>query len=449
MGFNSLQFLFLFLPLFLVVYYLCPPAHRNLVLVLGGLVFYAIGAWGRLWNLLLLLQMMMITYLAGIGMTRGDTQRRSILVGSLILLFGTLLCFKYVGVAVRGWALPLGISFYLFQMAAYLIAAYRRQITPENRLLPFSAGVLLFPKLLSGPLMEPADLQSQVQTRRYDWRNFDAGLREFIWGLALKVLVADRVGGLWRQAGVIGYESLSTPMAWLSLVAYSLQLYFDFCGYSKMAVGLGMMLGFRLPQNFAHPYAARSMGEFWRRWHITLGAWFRNYVYIPLGGNRKGMARTLLNLLVVWLLTAMWHGNSWNFILWGLFIFFLLANERLWLGKRLDRHPVLAHGYMVLAIPLSWLLFAVEDVQSIGTYLGRLFFTGGGVAVNPQDFVVYGRSYWLMILVGIVLAMPWPERLWEKIRSTTVGTVLCFLLFWAAVYCICVAENDPFMYFQF
>ena len=161
------------------------------------------------------------------------------------------------------------------------------------------------------------------------------------------------------------------------------------------------------------------------------------------------MARTLLNLLVVWLLTAMWHGNSWNFILWGLFIFFLLANERLWLGKRLDRHPVLAHGYMVLAIPLSWLLFAVEDVQSIGTYLGRLFFTGGGVAVNPQDFVVYGRSYWLMILVGIVLAMPWPERLWEKIRSTTVGTVLCFLLFWAAVYCICVAENDPFMYFQF
>ena len=292
-------------------------------------------------------------------------------------------------------------------------------------------------------------MQSQVQTRRYDWRNFDAGLREFIWGLALKVLVADRVGGLWRQAGVIGYESLSTPMAWLSLVAYSLQLYFDFCGYSKMAVGLGMMLGFRLPQNFAHPYAARSMGEFWRRWHITLGAWFRNYVYIPLGGNRKGMARTLLNLLVVWLLTAMWHGNSWNFILWGLFIFFLLANERLWLGKRLDRHPVLAHGYMVLAIPLSWLLFAVEDVQSIGTYLGRLFFTGGGVAVNPQDFVVYGRSYWLMILVGIVLAMPWPERLWEKIRSTTVGTVLCFLLFWAAVYCICVAENDPFMYFQF
>ena len=217
-----------------------------------------------------------------------------------------------------------------------------------------------------------------------------------------------------------------------------------------MAVGLGRMLGFRLPRNFDHPYAARTMTEFWRRWHITLGAWVRVYVYIPRGGSRLGMPRTIMKLLVVGLLTGIWHGSTWNFLLWGLLIFLLIALEKLGLGPLLERHRVAARVYMLLAVPLSWLLFAVPDLGQIGIYLTRLFpFFGGGIAVNQGDFLHYGKQFVPFLAVCILLSSPWPERVWNRIRSSTVGTVVCFLLFWAAVYYMSVAVNDPFLYFSF
>lgn len=308
----------------------------------------------------------------------------------------------------------------------------------------------MFPKLLSGPLTRAEELQPQVRKRRYSLEGFDQGLRDFLVGLALKVLLADRVGGIWSQVKTIGFESISTPLAWMGLVAFSLQLYLDFCGYSWMAVGLGRMLGFHLPRNFDHPYAARSMSEFWRRWHITLGLWFRNYVYIPLGGNRKGLPRTVFNLLVVWLLTGMWHGAGWSFILWGLFLFLLIANEKLWLGKILERRPILSRIYMLFAILFSWMLFAIPDLGQIGVYLSRLFpFFGSGVAVSAGDFLRLGKQFGVFLVLGLVVSFPGPERLWNRIRTSVLGTILLFLLFWAVVYCLSVATNDPFMYFSF
>ena len=449
MGFNSLEFIFLFLPGFLGCYYLFPPSRRNMVLALGSMVFYVIGTWRHPWWIVLLAAEVMLPWATGLILPRFQAKKRLLSAG-LVLLFGILLLFKYLGLLGVGVALPLGISFYTFQMAAYLIDVTRGQVEPVRRPWDYLAGILMFPKLLSGPLMPAGELRSQLVRRRYSLEGFDRGLREFIVGLSMKVLLADRVGGLWSQVQTIGFESISTPMAWLGLAGYCFQLYFDFWGYSRMAVGLGHMLGFSLPRNFDHPYAARTMTDFWRRWHITLGAWFRDYVYIPMGGSRQGMPRTILNLLVVWLLTGIWHGSTWNFLLWGLLIFLLIALEKLGLGPFLERHRRVARVYMLLAIPLTWLLFAVPDVGQIGIYLTRLFpFFGGGIAVNRGDFLRYGKQFGLFLVLGFLLSSPWPERIWVRIRSSAVGTAVCLLLFWVAVYYMSVSVNDPFMYFSF
>lgn len=443
MGFNTLEFVFIFLPCCLAAYYLAPGRFRNVVLCLGGLVFYTAGVWKAPWCLGLLLGMGLGVWLLGrlLGRTR---YRRTVLALGLLLLFGTLLGFKIGG--LFGVGLPLGISFYTFQLAAYLIEAARGR--PGEGLVPFATGLLLFPKLLSGPLIAPGELEEQVCTRAYSLEGYDQGLREFLVGLSMKLLLADQVGALWRQVGTIGYESISAPLAWMGIFAYSFQLYFDFCGYSHMAVGLGQMLGFRLPENFDHPYAARSIREFWRRWHITLGLWFRNYVYIPLGGNRRGKGRMYGNLLVVWLLTALWHGITWNFLLWGLSQFFLLAMERLWLGRILDQSRVLSHLYMLLVIPLSWLVFAVQELPALLTYLGRLF-PFGAQGVFVRDYLLYGRKFGPLLLLCFLFAMPGPGKLWERIRSKPLGTVILLVLFWASVFCMAGSTNDPFLYAGF
>ena len=446
MGFNTLPFLFIFLPVFLAVYYLMPERLRNGVLTLGSLVFYLLGTWKRPWCLALLLGLMALTWLSG----RKLAGSKPLLVGNLLVLGLCLFGFKYAGLLGSGIALPLGLSFYSFQMSAYVIDVYRGRMEPEECPVSYAAEILMFPKLLSGPLMDPADLKEQMYRRTCTLRKLDAGLRDFIIGLSMKVLLANQIGGLWRQVGNIGYESVSTPLAWMGIAAYSLQLYLDFCGYSWMALGLGRMLGFRLPRNFEHPYAARSMRDFWRLWHLSLSSWFRDYVYIPLGGSREGKARTYLNLLAVWVLTGLWHGSTLNFLLWGLFLFVLIALERAGWDRVLDKSRVLSRVYMVLMIPLSWLLFAIPSVGRIGVYLGRLFpIVSRGVAVNAGDWLQYGKQYWWLLVLGIVFSTPGPEKLWNRIRSSWLGTVILAVLFWACVYCMSVATNDPFLYFSF
>ena len=442
MQFNSVIFLFCFFPLFLAVYYLFPRDWRVGLLTLASLIFYYYAGSNKVLVMGLLISTTLFTYLVGQGLSK---RRTGLLAFGLGTLLAVLCFFKlYDG----GKHLPAGLSFYLFQQAAYLIAAYRKELLPETSLVRYSAQMIMFPKVLMGPLMNPEDLQRQVKRPDASVENFHRGLQEVILGLGLKVLLADRMGGLWAQASVIGYESISTPFAWMSLVAFAMRLYFDFWGYSIMARGIGHMLGFYLPENFLDPYASRSVSEFWRRWHATLGTWFRNYLYIPLGGNRKGNFRTLLNLLVVWIFTGLWHGVGGNYLLWAMILFFFVVNERLWLGKVLQAVGPLTHVYTVLVILVSWVPFAIGDWNSMMIYMQKLF--GLGLpALSATDYLVWLQEYQYLLLAGVLFATPLPRNLWQKIRGHWLTDVALFGLFWVTVYYICTSAQDPFMYFQY
>lgn len=443
MQFNSIEFIFGFLPLFLAVYLIFPQRLRNAVLILGSLGFYAFASSGKLWWVAVLAACTVLTYFAGLSLEK--RRDKDLLTLYLSLMAGLLIFFKlYDG----GRHLPAGMSFYLFQMAAYLIDTYRLKYTPEHSLLSFGAQMTLFPKLLSGPLMNPRQLQLQCRYCKPSYEDFHSGLQELILGLGLKVLLANRIGGLWSLAGTGGYEIISTPAAWMALIAYSMQLYFDFYGYSLMAMGLGRMLGYDLPRNFDDPYAAKTVSEFYRRWHVTLGAWFREYVYFPLGGSRRGTLRTILNLAAVWIFTGVWHGVGGNYLLWAGFLCALIICEHLWIGKFLKKTRVLCHVYTVFVILLSWVPFAVGDAGQMLVFLGRLFGLGGQ-ALNPRDFVMWGYDYAGLLAAGVIFATPYPRKLWERMRRSTLADVVLLAVFWLVVYYISTAAQDPFLYFQY
>lgn len=443
MQFNSTLFLFCFLPALLAVYYIVPAAWRNAVLILSSILFYYLNVQSAPWALAVLLVLTVATYFAGMAIRRKNGPvvfLASIAVLSIVMVF--FKCFA------GGKYLPAGLSFYLFQITAYLVAVFRGKMQPEPDLLRYGTQIVLFPKLLSGPLMDPKDLQAQTKSRTARLADIHAGLQQLILGLGLKVLLANRIGGLWSQAGVVGYSSISPVFAWLSLIAYAMKLYFDFYGYSLMAMGIGRMFGFRLPLNFDDPYASRSVSEFYRRWHITLGAWFRENIYIPLGGNRKVTARTLLNLLVVWAFTGFWHGVGGNYLLWaGILVAFIIL-ERLWLRKWLDKSHVLSRVYTVFVILISWVPFAIGDWSQMVTFLGRLFGLCGQT-INAQDYLSQWQDYGWMVVAGLILATPLPKMLWNRIKESWVADILLFVLFWIAVYFIATSAQDPFMYFQY
>ena len=443
MQFNSIEFLFSFLPLFLAVYLIIPVKFRSGVLLVGSLGYYALASNGNYWWVAIFAAITLLAYFA--GFTLGKPGSRKLLALYLGLLTVILTFFKvYQG----GRYLPAGMSFYLFQIAAYLIDLQRQKYYHEKNLVAFGTQIAMFPKLLSGPLMEPRKLQLENKFATVDHAHLRDGMHYLVLGLGMKVLIANRMGGLWSEAAVVGYEFISVPFAWMALAAYAMQLYFDFYGYSLMAIGLGKMLGYDLPRNFDAPYASRSVSEFYRRWHITLGAWFREYLYIPLGGNRKGTSRTIFNLLVVWLITGLWHGVGGNYLLWALFLFLLIVNERLWLGKFLKKSSVLSHVYLVFVILLSWVPFAVGDWGQMVCFLGRLFGLTGSV-MNPRDFMTSAAGYEGWMIAGVILATPWPRNLWEKIKNHWLADVFILILFWIVVYFVATAAQDPFLYFQY
>lgn len=442
MQFNSVTFLFYFIPLFLAIYYVFPSQFRNGILVIGSICFYYYAGTNKPLILSLLLGTTLFTYLIGRCLWR----KRPFLFGfALTVILGILVFFKlYDG----GKYLPAGLSFYLFQQAAYLIDTYRSELRPERNLIRYSVQVMMFPKVLMGPLMTPLELKRQVKHTNYTVERFHKGLQELILGLGLKVLLADRIGGLWAQAAVIGYESISTPFAWMSLAAFAMRLYFDFWGYSVMARGLGYMLGFELPENFLDPYASSSVSEFWRRWHAGLGLWFRRYLYIPLGGNRKGLLRTVFNLLVVWLFTGFWHGVGGNYLVWAMFLFFVILNERLWLRYILKDAGPFAHIYTVVVILISWVPFAIGDWNDMVIYLQKLL--GEGLeAINRYDYLTWFEQYRWLLCAGILFATPLPKKIWRSIRGHWLADVFLFVLFWICVYFVCTSAQDPFMYFQY
>ncbi len=458
MVFSSILFLFYFMPAAFLIYYLTPRPAKNGVLLVLSLLFYA---WGEVRYLPIMFASILVDYTASNMLERcGNRQgwRRFWLFVSVFFNLGMLGFFKYAGffasnfnaltglsIPVLSLTLPLGISFYTFQTMSYTIDVYRGQVKPEHNIIDFSAFVVLFPQLIAGPIVRYTDIQRELRERTMDLGQISSGVRLFILGLASKVLIANNVGSLWTETEQIGFSALSTPQAWLAMLAFTLQIYFDFSGYSLMAIGLGRMLGFEFPRNFDFPYISKSMTEFWRRWHMTLGSWFREYLYIPLGGNRKGAARTTWNLLIVWAATGLWHGASWNFVIWGLFFFVLLMLEKAFLKDWLDRHPIVARVYMIPLILVSWAIFAITDFSQM-----QLFFTRLAGGFGGEDWIYSLRNYGVTFLLGILFATPLLRPLLDRINQNRIASVLLYgFLTVVSVAYLVDATYNPFLYFRF
>ena len=472
MVFSSLEFIFQFLPVFLMIYYLIPGRWKNLWLLAWSLGFYFYGVRDTPFYFVLLILSILVNYRIGILIGRrrvGRLRKRWLVCGVLYNLFWLIL-FKYAAFFVQNLnlllkmagvsrnfpvctpVLPVGISFYTFQAISYLVDVYRKSVPCERSLVGFGMYISMFPQLIAGPIVTYSSIRAQIGRRRVTFRQIEDGLREFTIGLGFKVLLANRIGGLWSQVQAIGFESISTPLAWLGLAAFSLQIYFDFCGYSLMAKGLGAMMGFKLPDNFDHPYLSRSMTEFWRRWHMTLGRWFKKYLYFPLGGSRCSFAKTIRNTFVVWAFTGLWHGASWNFVLWGLIFFALLTIERLGLGKLLAKTKVLKHIYVIFLIPLTWVVFALPNMQDIATYFSRLFpFFADNTAsfVNTKDVIRALHDYWYLLIACVVFCLPFPSRWYEKHKNSKLVILGLVLIYLMSVYKMQTQTSNPFLYYQF
>ena len=438
MGFSDLSFLFRFLPVFLIVYGISPPKWRRYTIVLFSFVFVAFSS---LWAVPLLAFCVMVNWILG----------RFVHRSRIVLWLGVGLNVAFL-TACRLIPLPLpGVSYLVFSLISYLVDVSRGAVEPARADL-FAAYGTLFPRLVTGPITRTGEALPQLEQPKFSAQRLENGLGLIILGLCYKVLLADSLSGLWSAAGKIGYESLSMPMAWLCAVGFSLQLYFDFHGCTLMAVGLGRIMGLKLPENFNFPYLSRSVSEFYRRWHITLGAWFRDYVYIPLGGGRKGTSRTLVNLAVVWLLTGLWHGLRLNFLIWGTFLCVWIMLEKLWLRDILERHKILSHIYLLVVIVLSWVIFAVNTPSELVAYFSRLFcfgFAPAGSFVDGGDWLRYLPRFAPYLIAGVFFSLPFGERLIRKNQTSWPVRILLFAGFWCAVAKLSVLSGTPFLYAQF
>ena len=466
MVFSSPFFLFFYLPAVLLVYYLSPLKWRPLILLLFNLVFYG---WGEPIYILIMFASIAIDYSHGLLVAKakaaGNDRKARWYVGqSVVFNLALLFFFKYwdflaenlsaIGLdilPVLGLGLPIGISFYTFQTMSYTIDVYRGDAHAQRSIVNFGTFVTLFPQLIAGPIIKYKDLADQIDGRTHNVDRFASGVQIFVAGLAKKVLLANNLGQLWDAYLAVAPGELTVLGAWLGILASSLQLYFDFSGYSDMAMGLGRMLGFEFLPNFNYPYISRSVTEFWRRWHISLGSWFREYVYIPMGGNRVGRGRLFFNLIVVWGLTGLWHGASWNFLLWGLYFGVLLILEKGGLLKVLNKLPAaVSHVYTLFLVLISWAIFAVEDFGHLGGYLKAMF--GIGVPLADPRVGYYATGFALVLLCACVAATPLPKALWGRLPQKARAVVLPVLLLGGLVLSTAYlvdATYNPFLYFRF
>ena len=456
-NFAGLEFIFRFLPVFLVIYYIFSEKYRDTILLLGSLLFYAAGE-PRFF--LLFIALTGINYLMGrkgnqdiqsFAMHKWQKRRRKKwMITAVTLDILVLIAFKCLSTFVDSTLLPMGLSFYLFKMISWQVDMYRSVIAEDVSFRSVALYFSLFPQVVSGPIMRYDDGDFALG-RTYSPERFEKGLFFFISGLGMKVLLADRLAILWNDLQMIGFQSISTPLAWLGAYSYSLQLYFDFWGYSLMASGIMMMLGFDFIENFNHPYASKSIGEFYRRWHITLGNFFRDYVYIPMGGSRCSDGKLALNLAFVWILTGIWHGNGLNFIIWGAILGLLIISEKLIYGKLLAKVPLIGHLYVLLLVPLTWVVFAITDLGQLAVYFGRLFpFIGGfGLAVNEMDIVKYSQMYGPLIILGMILCIPKVCGQISKHRNHPFVLLGLTVVFWWSIYYLSNNAGNPFMYFAF
>lgn len=457
MVFSSIVFLTRFLPLVLIVYFLVPGCMkntwRNLVLFVFSLAFYA---WGEPVYIWLMLFSTVVDYvnggLAGYFMNRQRRGIAKIFVGlSVVINLSLLALFKYAG----KYALPIGISFYTFQSMSYTIDVYRGKAKAEKNPINFGAYISLFPQLIAGPIVRYSDIAKQLRQRTVQMERIRYGIVRFACGLGKKVLIANQAGEIF--AAVTGYHAsgMTTLSAWFGILAFMFQIYFDFSGYSDMAIGLMAIFGFEIPENFDHPYESKSITEFWRRWHISLGSWFKEYVYIPLGGSKKGMGRTFFNIFVVWFLTGLWHGASVNFVLWGLYFCFFLIMEKTWLLKALQKLPrAVSHIYALLVIYFGWLLFAWEDIHGHRVYLKAMAGIGSGGLISWESLYLLVSNVGLLFIM-VVGCTSLPKRLVTKcMKKDGIVTSLCMSIYVAGILLLSIAylvngTYNPFLYFRF
>ena len=465
MLFSSLSFLYYFLPCVLILYFFAPMRLKNSVLLLSSLFFYA---WGEPRYVFLMLLAILSGY--GFGLLihryRGKPPAKLFLILSLLFSTAMLGFFKYADFfitnlnAVAGLslpllkiALPIGISFYTFQLISYTVDVYRG-VPAQKNFIRLAAYISLFPQLIAGPIVRYSQIAEQLDVRRHSLETAAHGIRRFVLGLGKKVLLANSLGQLCELFRASSDKSVL--FFWLYAAANMLHIYFDFSGYSDMAIGLGKLFGFDFPENFNYPYISRSVTEFWRRWHISLGSWFRDYVYIPLGGNRVPKLRWFLNLFLVWLLTGFWHGAAWNFLLWGLYFAIFLVAEKLWLLKRLEGSRIFSRVYVLFTVLVSFVLFSASDVRDAVASLGAMLGLGG-LPVISEEFVYYLRSYALVLLLAVLGATPLPKLLWQRLCRNRQGEALLNLLEPAALLLTLALVTaylvdgsfNPFLYFRF
>ena len=478
MVFSSNEFLFLYLPLSFVLYFLSPIKYRNLVLFAVSLIFYG---WEKPIYLLIMIFIIIVNYLFGYLINRAGedaTQKKKTLILGVVINLATLGFFKYTDFLIItlskipflsflepiGIQLPIGISFYTFQSMSYMIDVYRGTSQVQKKFVNFGAYVSMFPQLIAGPIVRYSDVDKELNERKHTLDESADGARRFVIGLAKKVLLADMAGAMWEQINAIPREQTSVLLLWLGIILYAFQIYFDFSGYSDMAIGIGKILGFHFPENFNYPYISKSITEFWRRWHITLSTWFKEYVYIPLGGNRRGTKRLVLNLLVVWLLTGLWHGASWNFVLWGFYYFVLLVAEKLFLSKWLNKLPnVIGHIYALFFVLIGWLIFYFKEslggFSAFTSYFVGMFGLSDLPFANLEFGYVFVRNF-LLFAILCFACTPYPKeffiRVKEKIKGENKNTaftfafdVLLVVIFVLCIVYISSSDYRPNIYFEF
>lgn len=468
MVFSSIVFLFTFLPLILLIYFLVPKKLRNLVLLLGSLVFYA---WGEPVYIFLMIFSIAFNYICGLDIARNLEEpikaKRSlgfnIVVNLLMLGF-----FKYEGflldtinmvlpfdIPYRALPLPIGISFYTFQILSYIIDVYRGQVEVQRNILNFAVYVTMFPQLIAGPIVQYSDIERQLRERVESWDKFGEGVLFFIRGLSKKVLLANAIGLVFDQVIALKMGQVSVVTAWIGCAAYTFQIYFDFSGYSDMAIGLGKMFGFEFRMNFFYPYTSKSITEFWRRWHISLGTWFREYVYIPLGGNRVTTLKHIRNIMVVWMLTGLWHGASWNFVAWGLYYGILLLIEKYALAPLLERLPsVIRHTYSMILVMIGWVFFFSENLSAAVTYLQLMLGMGGHGFIDREALYLLKTNI-IPLIIMILVSTPFVNTIYEKFIyggekvRTGANCIVYAVMFLLCVAFLVTESYNPFLYFRF
>lgn len=470
MLFSSITFLFIFLPLTLLLYYLVPFRMKNYVMLAASLIFYA---WGEPVYIILMILSIILNYFCGQDIYEKRDNARAM---KMSLMFGVVMnllilgFFKYYGLLMdtinailpidipyRVLALPIGISFYTFQAMSYLIDVYRKEVKPQENVLYFALYISMFPQLIAGPIVRYIDIEEQLKERSINSTKFGEGAMYFIRGLAKKVVLANTFGSVYEQVAAMQMGSFSTLTAWVGAIAYAFQIYFDFGGYSDMVIGLGKMFGFEFLPNFNYPYIAKSITDFWRRWHISLSTWFREYVYIPLGGNRCTPSRHILNLLIVWMLTGLWHGAQWNFMFWGLYYGVILILEKYLWGSKIEKLPAaVQHIYAFVLVLFGWVFFFSPTLGYAGQYLKVMFGIGAKGIFDKQGFFMIFTN-WLLIVIAILASAPRGYKLLKKItgcwQSEEVRAIVTCAVY-IAMFLLCIAflvteTYNPFLYFRF